>query len=251
MSMQTDRVIAVRTNKIVYRRGDTVVKVFDEDFSKTAVLNEALNQARVEETGLSIPKVLEVTKSDGKWAIISQFIPGKTLQQLMEEDPDKADGYLDRFVRLQMKIHATRCPMLNRLTEKLRGRISISSFDATARYDLLTRLDGLEARSDVCHGDFNPSNILITPDDAAYVIDWAHVTQGNAAADAARTYLLFWMDGKIDMAEKYLGLFCGLSGTKKIYIQNWIPIIAASRSVGCRPEELEFLRHWVDVVDYE
>ena len=251
MSMQTDRVIAVRTNKTVYRRGDTVAKVFNQDFSKTDILNEALNQARVEETGLNIPKVLEVTKSDGKWAIVSEWIPGKTLQQLMAENPDKADGYLDRFVRLQMEIHAKRCPMLNRLTEKLRGRISISSFDATTRYDLLTRLDGLEARSDVCHGDFNPSNILITPDGDAYVIDWAHVTQGNAAADAARTYLLFWMDGKIDTAEKYLDLFCRLSGTEKPYVQNWIPIVAASRSVGCRPEELEFLRHWVDVVDYE
>ena len=85
MSMQTDRVIAVRTNKTVYRRGDTVAKVFNQDFSKTDILNEALNQARVEETGLNIPKVLEVTKSDGKWAIVSEWIPGKTLQQLMRK----------------------------------------------------------------------------------------------------------------------------------------------------------------------
>ena len=42
----TDKVIAVRNNKTVYRRGDTAVKVFGEDFSKADILNEALNQAR-------------------------------------------------------------------------------------------------------------------------------------------------------------------------------------------------------------
>ena len=124
-------------------------------------------------------------------------------------------------------------------------------FSASTRYDLLTRLDGLEAGSAVCHGDFNPSNVIVTPDGEPYVIDWAHVTQGSAPADAARTYLLFWMDGKIDMAEAYLDLYCSRSGTEKSCVQRWIPIVAASRSVGCRPEEVEFLAHWIDVVDYE
>ena len=58
--MNLDRVIAVRTNKTVYRDGDKCIKVFDSDYSKADVLNEALNQARIEETGLNIPKVLEV-----------------------------------------------------------------------------------------------------------------------------------------------------------------------------------------------
>ena len=48
--MNLDRIIAVRTNKTVYRDGEYCVKVFDDDFSKVDVLNEALNQARVEET---------------------------------------------------------------------------------------------------------------------------------------------------------------------------------------------------------
>ena len=69
--MKNLKVIAVRTSKTIYRDGDKVVKVFDEDFSKADVLNEALNQARVEETGLHIPKIIEVTKIDGKWYYFS------------------------------------------------------------------------------------------------------------------------------------------------------------------------------------
>ena len=82
--MKLDRVIAVRNNKTVYRDGDKCVKVFNEDYSKADVLNEALNQARIEETGLNIPKISEVTMIDGKWAIISEYINGKTLAQLMQ-----------------------------------------------------------------------------------------------------------------------------------------------------------------------
>lgn len=45
--MNLDKIIAVRTTKTVYRDGDTAIKVFSEDYLKTDVLNEALNQARV------------------------------------------------------------------------------------------------------------------------------------------------------------------------------------------------------------
>ena len=57
--MKLERVIAVRNNKTIYRDGDRCVKVFDDHYSKADVLNEALNQARIEETGLNIPKILE------------------------------------------------------------------------------------------------------------------------------------------------------------------------------------------------
>ena len=97
MLYQEDQVIATRPNKVIYRDGDTVVKLFSADYSKASVLNEALNQARVEETDLHIPRILEVTNVDGKWAIVTDYIPGKTLYQLMQENPDKFDEYLEQF----------------------------------------------------------------------------------------------------------------------------------------------------------
>ena len=87
--MKLDNVVAVRSNKIIYRDGDKAIKVFDAEYSKADVLNEALNQARVEETGLNMPKVIEVTKVDGKWAIVSEFIVGTPLDELMKKNPDK------------------------------------------------------------------------------------------------------------------------------------------------------------------
>ncbi len=249
--MKLDRVIAVRNNKTIYRDGEKCVKVFNADYSKADVLNEALNQARIEETGLNIPKILEVTMIDGKWAIITEYIKGKTLAQLMAEDPEKKEEYIDLLVDIQISVHEKTCPLLNKLKDKMNRKISESSFDATTRYDLHTRLEGMPKHKKVCHGDFNPSNIIITEDGTPYILDWAHATQGNASADVARTYLLFWLQGDIEGADLYLDKFCEKSNTAKQYVQKWMPIVAASQSVKGNEKEREFLMSWVSVVDYE
>ena len=249
--MKLEKIIAVRNNKTIYRDGDKSIKVFNEGFSKADVLNEALNQARIEGTGLNIPKVLEVTMIEGKWAIVSEFIKGKTLAQLMEEDPEKKDEYLALLVDLQLEMHSKTCAHLNKLKDKMNRKISESTLDATTRYDLHTRLEGMPKHKKVCHGDFNPSNIIITEDGTPYILDWSHATQGNASADAARTYLLFWLNGDIEGAKKYLDLFCEKSNTAKQYVQKWMPIVAASQSVKGNEHEREFLLSWVNVVDYE
>lgn len=249
--MKLEKVIAVRTSKTVYKDGDRAIKVFDEDYKKSDILNEALNQARVEETGLPIPKLLEVGVVDGKWAIASEFIKGKTLGRLMEENPDKLDEYLDLFVDIQLQIHSQKAPLLNKLKDKMNRKISETDLDATTRYELHTRLEGMPKHNKVCHGDFRPSNVIVGDDGVNYIIDWSHATQGNASADAARTYLCFCLKGETETAEKYLDLFCEKSDTAKQYVQKWLPIVAASQSVKRKPEEKELLTRWLDVVDYE
>ena len=249
--MKLDRVIAVRNNKTIYRDGDRAIKVFNAEYSKADVLNEALNQARIEETGLNIPKVLEVTMIDGKWAIVSEFIKGKTLSQLMEENPEKKGEYIELLVALQMSVHAKTSPLLNKLKDKMSRKIAATELDATTRYDLHTRLEGMPKHNKVCHGDFNPSNIIITENGLPYILDWSHATQGNASADVARTYLLFWLNGDISGAELYLDTFCKKSDTAKQYVQKWMPIVAASQSVKGNEKEREFLMSWVGVVDYQ
>ena len=206
--MNLDRVIAVRNAKTIYRDGDRCIKVFNENYSKADILNEALNQARIEGIGLHVPRILGVTMIEDKWAILSEFIQGKTLSQLMKEDPDNKSKYLNMFVDLQMEVQSKTCPMLNRLKDKMSRKISQADLDATTRYDLLARLEGMPVHNKVCHGDFWPSNVIISEDGTPYIIDWSHVTQGNASADVARTYLLFWLNGDIDGAKEYLNLFC-------------------------------------------
>ena len=226
--MNLDRIIAVRNAKTVYRDGDKCIKVFDETYSKA-----------------------DVEMIDGKWSIISDYIKGKTMDQLMKEDPSREKEFLDSFVSLQMEVHSKNCSRLASLKEKMKRKISQADLDATTRYDLHTRLEGMPRHERLCHGDFNPSNIIVTEDGRYCILDWAHATIGNASADVARTYLLFWLEGKMELAEAYLNLFCMKSGTSKEYVQKWMPIVAASQSVKGNEKEREFLLGWANVVEYE
>lgn len=244
-------ILAQRAKKVIYKDGDTVLKVFESDYSKSDILNEALNQARIEETGLNVPKLLEVSKIEGKWAIRIEYIPGKTLAQLMEENPEKIDEYLTLFVMIQKEIFSKQAPLLNKIKDKFNRKISASKFDATTRYELHTRLTSMKDHKKICHGDFVPSNVIITPDGEYYIIDWSHVTQGNAAADAARTYLMFCLSGMDELAEKYLNRFCIETDTAKQYVQRWMPIVACTQSTKGVESEQELLERWVNVVEYE
>lgn len=246
-------VLAQRVKKVVYRQGNSVVKQFNEDYSKSDVLNEALNQARVEETGLPIPKLESVHKNGCNWEIVMEYVEGKTIKQLMDENPDKTDQYLEQFVDIQLEIHSKTAPLLPRLKDKMNRKISATAniLDATTRYDLHTRLESMPKHLKVCHGDLGLSDVIITEDGKHYIIDWAHATQGNASADVARTYLKFCLADKEELAQKYLDLFCKKSDTAKQYVLRWLPIVAASQSVKGHEEERDLLLKWVDVVEYQ
>lgn len=252
MYLNLDNPIVERKTKTVYKDGDKTIKLFVENYSKADILNEALNQARVEEgTDLNVPKLIEISRIDNRWALVSEHIEGTPLDELMEKNPEKMDEYLNWFVDIQLYILSKNVPLLNRMKDKYKERIKKLDLTDGARYELLARLDGMKDHTKVCHGDYNPSNVIIKPDGTACIIDWAHVTQGNASGDAAMTYLLFSIEGKEELAEKYLNLFSEKSGIEKTYIQRWIPIVAANQKTKGKPEEKEFLDKLINVVDYQ
>lgn len=249
--MKLNNILATRANKIIYRNEDTVVKVFEEGYPKSLILNEALNQSRVEETGLKMPTILSVGNIDGRWSITMDYIPGKTLAQIMEENPEKSDELLELFVNLQIKMHSKTAPLLNKLKDKLVRQIqSIKEIDATTKYELLMRLDSMPKHTKLCHGDFLPSNIIINGEEA-YILDWSHATQGNASSDAATTYLKMTLVSP-ELADKYLKLFCKKSDTAIQYVEKWLSIAAAQQLLkSTSEEEKQFLHKWLDVIDYQ
>ena len=248
--MKLENVILKRDNKTIYRDGDLKIKVFDESYTKADVLNEALNQACVEETGLRVPSIVDVECINGKWAIVSEYIQGKTFEQLMEENPDKADEYLEMMVDLHLEIFSKPCRIMNRLNDKLTSKIMESELDAITRFDLHRKILEMPSRLKICHGDFTPANITLAEDGKVYIIDWSHAAQGNAPADVVRTCLYMRLAGKCDMAEKYLKLYIEKSGQSQEYVYKWFPIVAAAMSVDVKDEEKALLLEWVEKSDF-
>lgn len=245
--MELKQCIHKGKTKSVWLVDGKAVKVFEPGYSKTDVLYEALNTARVEDAGMDIPDLLSVeVLDDGRWAIVSEYIEGKTLAALMDENPDKTEDYLDKMADLQIEINRKTNPLLTRLKDKLvREIIDGDALDDAVKYNLLTKLQGMPRHTKLCHGDYQPDNIIVDKNGKWHVIDWVHATQGNASADIARTCLLLELR-KSGLAETYMKLFCEKTNTKMSYVREWMPIIAAAELQKKRPEERKLLELWTN-----
>ena len=249
--MADKKVLLKRPHKEIYVEGDLLVKKFDKSFKKSDILNEAINQTRVAEAGLNVPEIFDIRLEDDGYSIVMRYIEGSSLEELMNKDPKKTDEYLTKFVEVQRDMHKYNVPLLNRTKEKFTRKLYEADIDGNIKYELLMRLEGMPTHFKLCHGDFDPSNIIIGNDGKTYIIDWSHATTGNGSADAARTYLMFKLRGKDDLAEKYIATYCKLNNTTRHYVFKWLPIVAASQSVKGKPEERDFLMKWATVVEYE
>ena len=248
--MELKNLIATSATVDVYRCGDMAVKLFKEGCPKTMALYEALTHARVEATGLKIPTIHEVSVIDNRWAIHMDCIDGKTLADVIKEDPGNIKKYINDMVDIQIEIHSKQVPKLSKLKDKLIRQINeIDCIDDVIKYELLTRLDSMPKHIKLCHGNFMPENIILN-ENGTYIVDWVAARQGNASADVGRTYLLLCLHYP-EAADMYLDLFCEKTNTSKKYVQDWLPIVAAAQLKENKPEEKELLMKWVNVVAYE
>lgn len=237
-----------RRNNAIYTDGNSNYKIFNKNYKKTDVYLEAFITAMVENTGLDVPSIKEISIMDEQWYFKSDSIEGKTLHSMILDDLDNAEKYLDKMVEIHTSIHKKRCEKLPFQKEKLADHINFSNLDKNLKIDLLDMLNTCPRHKKLCHGNFTPHNILFSGE-KYYITDWNHASQGNASADVARTYL--WM--KIHMpnfADIYLDKFCKATNTSKRYVENWIPIVAAARISKNNPEEIKILRSLISVVEY-
>ena len=245
-------VLLERTDKVVTRDKNTVLKIFGPSYKVSAILNEAMNEARAAETGLPVAKVIEVLKLRDHWCIRREWVEGKTLADVMTSDKKNLMKYLKEFVAIQCEIFSKTSERMGNLADKLDKQISASPLPKETRYDLHMKLQSFARGKALCHGDFNPTNVIITPKGDWRVIDWSHVRLGDPLADVARTYLLFWLSGHVAAAEKYMALACEALKVKVADVQKWLPIVAAAESSKEQSvKNHELLLHWASVVDYE
>jgi thiamine kinase-like enzyme len=247
-----DDVLLERADKVILRDKNTVLKIFGPSYKVSLILNEAMNEARAAETGLPVAKVIEVMKLRDHWCIRREWVEGDTLADVMAKDKKNLQKYLKQFVAIQCEIFKKTSDRMGNLADKLDKQISASPLPRETRYDLHMKLQSFPRGKALCHGDFNPTNVIITPKGEWRVIDWSHVRLGDPLADVARTYLLFWLSGHVAAAEKYMVLACEALKAKVQDVQKWLPVVAAAESAKEQSaKNHELLLHWASVVDYE
>lgn len=228
--------IATGNTAKIYLYKDKAVKVFNDDLPESVSVHEAYKQNYAYSCGLNVPEVLDVTKINGKQAIIMEYVKGKTIGDLLLANKKRAKYYLSISVKTQCEVHENSAVSIEAMDKKLsRQIVSARQLDQNQKSRLLEILARMSYKSRLCHGDFHLDNLLMS-NGKVTIIDWIDSTAGDIRADVYRTYLLY-LQFSVGLADMYLQLYCEKSGLSESEIFKWAPIIAGARLSENVPSE--------------
>jgi len=156
-------------------------------------VEEEAQAARVAyEAGVPTPAAGETIETDGRNGIVFERVDGPSMLAQMVTRPWQLRRLARQLAELQAAIHACKAPDLRSLKDETRGAIEGADVDAGVKEVILRRLELLPDGDSLCHGDFHPANIIMSPR-GPVVIDWTCGRRGDPLADVARTWLLLRM----------------------------------------------------------
>jgi aminoglycoside phosphotransferase (APT) family kinase protein len=180
-------------------------------------------------------------------------------QQLVSK-PWTLMGCAHLLAELHAAMHTRELPELPALRRRLEEKIrSAEHLSASQREAALNALGQLPDDNVLCHGDFHPDNVLLSPM-GAKIIDWPDATRGHPLADVARTSLILRVGGLPPGSTRrrllqslralfhaaYLRRYFQLHSGSRTELAGWqLPVAAARLSEGI-PEETEQLLMVID-----
>ncbi|HDR7659796.1 MULTISPECIES: aminoglycoside phosphotransferase family protein [Bacillus] len=214
----------------IYLYDTKIVKLFNEYLPDTESMNEAKKQKYAYSCGLSVPNVFEVTKIKNRQAIIMEYVKGDSIGDLLLNNLNEAEHYINICVNEQKKIHAIRVNSdeMEAMGERLERQIkSVHKLDEKQKESILNKLHSIKFEPRLCHGDFHPFNLILSEKNVN-IIDWVDACSGDIRADVFRTYLLY-AQSYIELAEMYLQIYCSNTDLTRDAIFQWAPIMIAAR----------------------
>lgn len=222
--------IAEGNTATIYLHNRKIIKLFKDYLPPSEAKEEAVKQRFAKQSGLPVPKIMEVTKINENQAIIMEYVKGRTLGSLIKENLNQLKKYLTLSVDVQLKIHRISVYQndFEKMEQKLYKKISAASQLSKDQEGFLKKL--LSERSfdnKLCHGDYHFYNLIQTDKDIK-IIDWVDASSGSSQADVCRTYLLY-LSLSAEIAELYLRLYCEKSNLTNEEILSWMPILSGAR----------------------
>jgi aminoglycoside phosphotransferase (APT) family kinase protein len=138
-----------------------------------------------------VPAAHERLTWEGRPGLVLERLEGRDVLAELERRPQRLLELAALCGRVHAELHALGAPEgIPGLCEVLEERIrSHPAIPEALRTVALAILEGLPDGAALCHGDFQPGNVLLCGG-GPVVIDWAHATRGDPAGDFARTELM-------------------------------------------------------------
>lgn len=232
-----------RTAEIYAWEPGWILKLYYDWFSLEDIEYEARLARAVHTSGLRVPDVGQIIRISDRNGLIYERVDGVTMMDQLARQPWKLPAFARRMAELHAGMHA--CAIAADLPsqrQRLAGKINRArSLETELRSRALAALETLPDGHWLCHGDFHPGNILITPHEPI-IIDWIDASLGNPLADLARTTIL--VSGAINtsqvtspFARSALRLFHAIYLRQYFLIRpggqaeykRWLPVVAAAR----------------------
>jgi uncharacterized protein (TIGR02172 family) len=232
-----------------------ILKLYHDWVPAYGVEHEARIGRLVHEVGLPVPAVGEIIEVNGRPGLISERIDGGTMADSLLETPEVGPETVLQLARifagLQVHIHThSNVPELPSLQQQLERVIKeIDVLPPNLKEGTLEALYKMPEGDCICHGDFHPYNVLMSPHQPV-VIDWNNISIGNPVADVARSALILSgapvsnpsLRSVIDQFEKaYLERYFELRPGGQEQLAAWQPVVAAVRLSDEIPELQEWL----------
>ena len=190
-----ERIAGGRTAEIFAWGDGCVLKLLRPGYPAEDAVREAATARLVQAAGVPVPAVHAVIEVAGRTGIVTERVDGPSMLQALSAHP----GRILRYARLLADLQATLHACVTSDLPSGRRRLSAAIADAAAlpvswkeaAWGALARLPEGAA---LCHGDFHPANIILSPR-GPVILDWMDASAGHPLADVARTALLLQLGG--------------------------------------------------------
>ncbi|HKP51695.1 MAG TPA: aminoglycoside phosphotransferase family protein [Chloroflexia bacterium] len=238
----------------IYAWGDTsVLKLFHADRSASTVEYEAKIARAVHASGAASPALIDAVVVEGRQGLIYERVYGPSLAGVLRSKPWRLPRLTRTFALLHASMHRRTAPDLPSQRDRLTWKIEVADpLPANLKEAALQSLSRLPNGDILCHGDFHPENVIMSPR-GPVVIDWIDATRGNPLADVARTSLLLatahlHLPSSISsiaarllittLRNLYLTHYLRATRTSRAQIEAWrLPVTAARLEEGIAEEE--------------
>jgi uncharacterized protein (TIGR02172 family) len=221
-----------RTADVYAWGSDRVLKLYQSWMPAIPIEREFAITRMARNAGLPVPAADELVEIEGRLGIIFERVEGISMLKMLETQPWRFMAASRQLAELHAHMHTCMIPpgSYTQRQQIERGIEMSEDLSDEAKETIREVLASLPEGQTVCHGDFHPDNILLTPH-GPVIIDWMTGTRGNPLGDVSRPSLLFQTGGLPPRVPLHIRVIINASRTMMhaIYLDRYLHLHPATR----------------------
>ncbi len=166
ISIEGCELIGQGANGKVYRiDGETIVKVYESPDCLDDIKRERALAKKAFVLGIPTAISYEIARIGDSYGTVFELLDAKSIAKLLGENPGKIDEYVDMYVDLLKKIHATKVDDED-MVDMRQTAINWATFDAEylpkdVGDKLISLVKAVPKSNNMMHGDYHIKNVMV------------------------------------------------------------------------------------------